>query len=248
MKLARMPDGKPEIFHTLQGEGRNVGMPSVFVRSSLCNLHCYWCDTPYTWNWEDSSFDHIDGVRYSRRESIIDLEVPDLARRLNNFPCSNFVFTGGEPLIQESDWLDLMERLIEYPGSRPRHFEIETNGTLAPGERFLELITQLNVSPKLENSGVEESKRINLKTLRSLAESGKADFKFVVESFSDWAEIDSLISAIPLPRDRIFLMSKANTVAELETRQRFVANLAREQGCRFSDRLHLRLFGARRGV
>lgn len=248
MKLAKMPDGSPEIFHTLQGEGRNIGMPSVFVRSSLCNLHCHWCDTPYTWNWEDSSFEHIDGVRYSRRESIIDLEVPELARRLNEFPCSNFVFTGGEPLIQESDWLDLMERLIEYPGSRSRHFEIETNGTLAPGERFLELITQINVSPKLENSRVDASKRINSGSLRRLVESEKADFKFVIASRSDWTEIESLITTIPLPRDRVFLMPKANTVAELETNQRFVAEFAREQECRFSDRLHLRLFGARRGV
>lgn len=58
MKLARLPDGSPEIFFTLQGEGRHTGLPSVFIRASLCNLHCRWCDTDYTWNWDDTSHAH----------------------------------------------------------------------------------------------------------------------------------------------------------------------------------------------
>lgn len=248
MKLARMPDGKPEIFHTLQGEGRNIGMPSVFVRASLCNLNCFWCDTPYTWNWEDTAFDHIDGAQYSREDSIINLEVPDLAKKLAEFTCSNFVFTGGEPLIQESGWVDLMKNLKATAGSASPHFEIETNGTLEPGRSFLELIDQLNVSPKLKNSRVDESRRLNIDVLKTLAETGKADFKFVLADRSDWPEIESLINRIPLPRDRVFLMPKANTLAELEANQASVAELARDQDCRFSDRLHLRLFGAKRGV
>ena len=54
MKVSRLADGSPEIFHTLQGEGASLGFPAVFLRLSLCNLHCHWCDTPYTWNWEQT--------------------------------------------------------------------------------------------------------------------------------------------------------------------------------------------------
>ncbi len=57
MKLARFGDGA-EIFHTLQGEGVSVGAPAVFVRFSLCNLHCVWCDTDHTWNFEGTPWKH----------------------------------------------------------------------------------------------------------------------------------------------------------------------------------------------
>ena len=51
-----------ELFYSLQGEGTLVGMPSVFIRTSGCNLRCAWCDTPYTsWAPEgtDLSLDQI---------------------------------------------------------------------------------------------------------------------------------------------------------------------------------------------
>ena len=78
MKLARLPDGRPEIFHTLQGEGRNTGLASVFIRSSLCNLHCRWCYTDYTWNLEGTNFAHDRDSdpsykKYRREDQIIDL-------------------------------------------------------------------------------------------------------------------------------------------------------------------------------
>lgn len=241
MKLARMPDGSPEIFYTLQGEGRNTGRPSIFIRSSLCNLHCRWCDTDYTWNWEDTDFVHESGRKYKREEQIIDFSIEEICAAVSRFPCSNFVLTGGEPLIQEKAWTELM-------GALPGHFEIETNGTLQPGEGFLERINQINVSPKLENSGIEASLRSKPEVLKSLAATGKADFKFVVGNESDFAEIQALCESAGIPGARIFLMPKANSVSELEANQGFVAALAQEHGLNYSDRLHLRLFGAKRGV
>lgn len=241
MKLARMPDGNPEIFYTLQGEGRNIGRPSVFIRSSLCNLHCRWCDTDYTWNWEDTDFVHDSGRKYRREEQIIDFTIEEICAEVSRFPCSNFVLTGGEPLIQEKAWTELMAVL-------PGHFEIETNGTLLPSEPFLGRINQLNVSPKLANSGVEASLRSKPEVLNALAATGKADFKFVVGSAEDFDEIRALCEAAEIAATQIFLMPKANSVAELEANQSFVATLAQEHGLNYSDRLHLRLFGAKRGV
>lgn len=252
MKLARLPDGSPEIFHTLQGEGRSVGRPSVFIRASLCNLHCRWCDTDYTWNWDDTPHAHERDAdpsyrKYRREEQIVDVAPAELAARLAAYPCRRYVLTGGEPLLQEKAWLALMEALDSLPGPRSE-FEIETNGTLLPGPAFLGRVEQLNVSPKLANSGVPEAMRLKPAVLRALADSGKADFKFVVGDEADLGEVLALVESIPLPRDRVFLMPRALTPSELEANQGAVAAMALAHGLRYSDRLHLRLYGAKRGT
>ena len=252
MKLARMPDGGPEIFHTLQGEGRGTGRPSVFLRASLCNLHCRWCDTDYTWNWTDTPHRHERDAdpsyqKYQRAEQIIDLSIAEITAHLARYDCRNYVFTGGEPLIQEKAWLELMDSLDGDGGARP-HFEIETNGTLLPGAAFLERIDQLNLSPKLANSGVPEELRLKPAVLSALAATGKADFKFVIACQADLDEAIALIGDTSLPRDHVFLMPRALTVAELEANQGAVAEMALAHGLRYSDRLHLRLYGAKRGV
>ncbi|PAW64364.1 MAG: hypothetical protein B9S36_02690 [Verrucomicrobiia bacterium Tous-C2TDCM] len=252
MKLARMPDGAPEIFHTLQGEGRGAGRPSVFIRSSLCNLHCQWCDTDYTWNWTDTPHRHERDSdpsyqKFQRGEQIVDLSTAEITAILSRHDCRNYVFTGGEPLIQEKSWLELMAALDGDGRPRP-HFEIETNGTLLPGTAFLDRIDQLNVSPKLANSGVAEELRLKPGTMKILATTGKTDFKFVIGSQEDLDEVLALIEPASLPRDRVFLMPKALNVAELEANQSKVAAMALSHGLRYSDRLHLRLYGAKRGV
>lgn len=252
MKLARMPDGGPELFFTLQGEGRGAGRPSIFIRASLCNLHCRWCDTDYTWNWDDTTFPHERDAdpayqKYRRSEQIIDLDIDAITTAAARFPCRNFVFTGGEPLIQEAAWVRLMGALDDAGGERAR-FEVETNGTLLPGPAFLERIDQINVSPKLANSGVPEPARRKPEVLSALAASGKADFKFVVGGESDLAEVLELVSLSGIAADRVFLMPKALTAAELESAQADVAATALAHGFRYSDRLHLRLYGAKRGV
>lgn len=252
MKLARMPGHRPEIFHSLQGEGRHAGRPSVFIRASLCNLHCRWCDTDYTWNWSDTPHRHERDSdpayqKYQRDEQIIDLDIPEVVSAVSAHPCRNFVFTGGEPLLQEKAWVRLMDALDETLGL-PCHFEIETNGTLAPGPEFLARIDQINVSPKLANSGVAEALRLKPEVLRFLAGCGKADFKFVIGSREDFAEVEAIVAGAAIDPDRVFLMPQALSVAELESRQGWVAELALEHGFRYSDRLHLRLYGAKRGV
>ncbi|MDF1739953.1 MAG: 7-carboxy-7-deazaguanine synthase QueE [Verrucomicrobiales bacterium] len=246
MKLARMPDGSPEIFHTIQGEGRSTGLPTVFIRASLCNLHCRWCDTPYTWNWEDTDFEHDLGRKFKRDNEIIDFTPAEIAGIVEAYPCSNYVFTGGEPLIQEKAWVELMRALRET--NTGSHFEIETNGTLAPGPAFTELVDQFNVSPKLSNSGIPREKRIVPESLEFLAGTGKADFKFVIGELTDLAELIEIQAAAAIPNERIFLMPRSNSVDELEANQGWVSTLAIEHGFRYSDRLHLRLFGAKRGV
>ncbi len=249
MKLARMPDGSPEIFHTIQGEGRSTGLPTVFIRSSLCNLHCQWCDTAYTWNWDDTNYETESGIKYSRHDQIVTLSPGAIAKIVSEtYACSNFVFTGGEPLLQQKDWIALMQELRATSPAVPFHFEIETNGTLAPNPDFLREIDQLNVSPKLANSGVPEELRIKPEALSKLAAIEKADFKFVIETDADFEEMSGLVSGFGIPPGRIFLMPKANSIEELDANSPRVAEFCKDHGYRFSDRLHIRLFGSKRGV
>ena len=254
MKLARLAaKGEPEIFFTVQGEGRQVGRPSVFVRSSLCNLHCRWCDTDYTWNWEGTPFLHDRAgesgyTKYRKEDQIIEVSVEEVAEKAASFSCPHFVFTGGEPLLHEEDWIGLMRQLeMRFEEPAPT-FELETNGTRSPGAEFLDRITQLNVSPKLANSGVKRELRLREEVLRSLAASGKADFKFVVATEADLVEVREVVKLANLSPDRVFLMPQGTSVEEMDERSGWLAGRCQEYGYRFTDRLHVRLFGSRRGV
>ncbi len=247
-----MPDGSPEIFFTLQGEGRGIGRPSVFIRASLCNLHCHWCDTDYTWNWEGTPYAHVRDAdpsyrKHRREEQILDLDLDAILAAVSAFPCRHYVFTGGEPLVQERAWAALMAALDAASPERA-HYEVETNGTLLPGSEFLARIDRLNVSPKLANSGVPEEARRKPDVLRDLAATGKADFKFVIGSREDLDEVLRLVAEAGIAPSHVFLMPKALDVAELEAAQGAVSALALAHGFHYSDRLHLRLYGAKRGV
>lgn len=241
MKIARLPDGSPELFHTLQGEGPSIGAPAVFLRLSLCNLHCSWCDTPYTWNWEKTPWKHQDGVKFSKAEQILELSSEEIAPLIQKFDCPRLVITGGEPLLQQSDLPELIQRLKDV------HFlEIETNGTQLPSKELDALVTAYNVSPKLSNSGMEESLRLKEAPLQFFSRSEKANFKFVVCSESDLEEIKSLQRQFAIPSERIFLMPEGRSPQEMEKKSHWLADICRDQGYRFTPRLHVLLWGDKR--
>ena len=252
MKLARLPGGSPEVFLSIQGEGRNTGMPAIFVRASLCNLYCQWCDTDYTWNWNDTEFPNGgSGKTYERGNEIAECEVSKIAEICGSLgSCRNYIFTGGEPLLQEKEWIRLMDLLADAasPG-RDCHFELETNGVIFPGAEFVEKVTQINVSPKLSNSGVARRQRLKPDSLVKFAKQPKADFKFVISGTDqDLEEVLELVAEFGISKERTYLMPSAAGVAELNEKQTAVAEAALRHGFRYSDRLHLRLFGAGRGV
>src|SRR4051812_4133949 len=111
-----MADGSPvriaEIFHSIQGEGSLTGVPSVFVRTSGCNLRCSWCDTPYA-SW------HPEGE---------DLPVEAVLGRAQAFGARHYVLTGGEPMIARG-----IHELAAGLRAAGGHVTIETAGTVAPG-------------------------------------------------------------------------------------------------------------------
>lgn len=251
LRLARSHDGRPEVFHSLQGEGPTLGQPRVFVRASLCNLHCVWCDTDYTWNWQGTPFAHArDGdpsySKFRRQEEIVELTAAETAAEVARFSCTSVVLTGGEPMLQQKGWIELMDRLRQRDAAY--RFEVETNGTILPLPAFDEQIEQYNVAPKLANSAVPGPLRVKSTALPFFASSRKAFFKFVVVAPEDLEEVLELVERYGIPRGRVYLMPEGTTSEVLRERAPWVAEAAKDHGFHFSDRLHIRLWGSRRGV
>ncbi|MDP0490503.1 MAG: 7-carboxy-7-deazaguanine synthase QueE [Verrucomicrobiota bacterium JB023] len=243
MKVVRQADGSPEIFATLQGEGPSIGSPAVFLRLSLCNLHCQWCDTPYTWNWKGTPWSHDSVKKYDKHLEIIELEPPSLSDLLKRLDLPRLIITGGEPLLQDAAIVDLLAHL----GGHFPFIEIETNGTRRPSPALAEQVTQFNVSPKLSNSGNDASLRLNREVLSWFGTAPSAFFKFVVADPRDLDEVKSLIADYGIPSSKVILMPEGRSSSILHERARWLAPLCQQNGFRLGDRLHVHLWGDERG-
>jgi organic radical activating enzyme len=125
---------------------------------------------------------------------------------------------------------------------------VETNGTKRPTPEFQAAVDQFNVSPKLANSGMDERLRVSPDVLAAFAADPKAWFKFVARDAADLAEIDTFAGRFGLPADKILVMPEGRSSAELDRHAREIAPRCIARGWRFCDRLHVRLWGDRRGV
>jgi len=236
-----------EIFGpTIQGEGKNAGKPVVFLRLSQCNLHCIWCDTPHTWNWEGTKFAHP--IKFVQTEEEHLMSVDDVFLKVlekSGGEIESLVISGGEPLLQQKELTDLL-RVLKSIGW---FVEVETNGTVPLRPEFAILIDQINCSPKLANSLDPESLRIKKKTLEQLASNSKVNFKFVV---SDEGDVPEILSIVELLRQsgtpEIRLMPLCQTREELEMRELLVKELAQKHNFIYCTRLSILMSGTKRGV
>ena len=250
LKLAKL-HGHPEIFFSIQGEGKSIGMPSVFVRTSLCNLHCIWCDTDYTWNWVGTRFPHVhDAIpgyqKFDKKKWIAECEIGAVAEAVAVFPCKNVILTGGEPMLQQPALTALMSALRSR--SADYRFEVETNGTLVPTADFDAAIDQYNVSPKLQNSGNTRRLREKPAAYRFFARSKKANFKFVVAEKDDLDEVLSLLETYEIAPEKVWLMPEGTSAKVLTRRRKWLVEICKMHGFHFSDRLHIQIWGAKKGV
>jgi len=219
-----------EIFYSVQGEGSLVGMPSVFVRTSGCNLRCVWCDTPYT-SWEP------EGEEYNPAAIVAEVE---------RHPAKHVVVTGGEPMIAP-EIVELTGRLR----ATGRHITIETAGTIfAPVQCDL-----MSISPKLANSTPEgrwaaqhERLRLQPKVLKRLMEHCDYQLKFVIAAAEDTAEVEHLVFELGADRTKVILMPEGVDPGVLRERGLWLAEICKMSGFRFSPRLHVDLYGNRRGI
>lgn len=250
MKLARHGE-EAEIFFSIQGEGKSMGRPSIFARVSLCNLHCSWCDTDYTWNWEGTRFPHVRDkepgyAKYSMEEMIIELEPEEVVDKIASFPCTNVILTGGEPMMQQTDWAKVMELLRKRnPAYR---FEVETNATYLPDADFDQYIAQYNLSPKLENSGNKQGLRDKPKVMSHFAGDERAVFKFVIAEEEDLEEVQGLVSRYQIPPEKLYLMPEGTSPEVLANRREWLVNQCLTYGYWYTDRLHVQIWGDKRGV
>lgn len=232
-----------EIFGpTIQGEGKSSGKAVMFLRLATCNLHCIWCDTPYTWNWEGTPFAHEKKFEYAKEvHEMTDDEIVTELERLSN-GVKNLVISGGEPLIQQKQLVSLLRILKD----RDWWIEVETNGTVKPSSEIYELVDQFNCSPKLSNSGDERRLRVRSQALESLSQSSKVYFKFVIASQQDIEEVLEYVNTFNM--SRVYLMPLGQTPEELDQTRDQTRELCTRYGFEFSDRLHVIEFGGIRGV
>ena len=251
-----------EIFGpTIQGEGRSAGKLVIFLRLVGCNLACIWCDTPYTWNWLRTLFRHPE--KHDPKKEIHEMSCRAVIRRLRKKGLRKvkaLVISGGEPMLQQDEIIGLLRSLrhnnflfrLLY---RSKLFkktdywvEIETNGTIEPKPEFLELIDQINCSPKTFNSGPDNrpETRERPEALRKLSASSKTFFKFVIKDEEDLPEIRDLVSRYEMKN--VYLMAQCRTREERRQLEPKVTKMCLENNFHFSPRLHILYWNGRRGV
>ncbi len=167
----------------------------------------------------------------------------EVAQIVNAAPSRRLVLSGGEPLLQQRALKEFFARLAPDIA-----VEVETNGTIVPEAAAVSRVNQWNVSPKLANAGDPLQFRIRPEALTVLRDSGRAYLKLVVNGDADFAEADALVAHLAWPRDRVTLMPEAADREQLRARSFAVAEAARVRSYRFSSRLHLELWGGRRGT
>ncbi len=228
-----------EIFHSIQGEGLLLGVPSVFIRTSGCNLRCRWCDTPYA-SWQP------EGEKK---------ELSAIIAQVKAYSCSHVVLTGGEPMIASE-----IRELASGLRDEGFHITIETAATMAPSGIACDLAS---LSPKLANSTPDparagawsnrhESARLQPEVIRAWLSSYPSQLKFVVSSVEDLSEIEGVLAEVGkvsgFTRDRVLLMPEGVDVATLRARGPKIAALCLAQGFRYAPRLQIELFGNTRGT
>lgn len=232
-----------EVFESVQGEGPNLGRPSVFVRLAGCNLHCKWCDAAYTWRFSDQH-PHESGVVYNAKEQVHRMTHEDLIGCIDSYLSSHIVITGGEPLLHREPVIQLIQTLKRR--AKTFTFEFETAGTLRPLAGMVKDISY-TVSPKLSNSGNSPEECLNLTILREFRSIGAA-FKFVAQRVEDLEEIDTIVTTCGIRPRQVYIMPEGT---DIETISRRSADLVRDiidRGYNLTTRLQIITFGNIRGT
>src|SRR4051812_2513852 len=213
-----------------------MGVPSAFVRASGCNLRCSWCDTPYA-SWEPEGED---------------VGVTEIVRRVGEFGARHVVLTGGEPMIMP-EIVELCDRLKE----RGHHLTMETAATVYKDVR----IDLASLSPKLANSTptqreggrfaeAHERQRMNVGVIQRFMETApEFQLKFVVSGEADLVEVRDVLDRVKgwAPAD-VLLMPEGTDVGTLDARGAWASEVCKREGFRFCPRLHVHLYGNKRGT
>lgn len=246
-----------EIFYSIQGEGPNLGKPSVFIRFFGCNLQCHFCDTKFTWHP-----DHADFTEMTPEE--ISQKISKLVGANNHSPeLLHLIFTGGEPSLFQKEIKAIkttLEASLPSGGIKGAlTLEIETNGSFPLEENLYHTI---NISPKLPSSG---NKTYAIKTLNNFTkklnasipplpegEAGrgvKITYKFVADTTPEsQQEILEFIHKNKIPQEKIYIMPEAQTYQEIKEKSHEILEFCKTHHFHFTPRLHIWLYSDKKGV
>ncbi|SPE56926.1 7-carboxy-7-deazaguanine synthase [Verrucomicrobia bacterium] len=227
-----------EIFYSLQGEGELTGVPSVFIRTSGCNLRCNWCDTMYA-SWQPEGDP---------------MSVDEILRKVDSFPAAQHcVLTGGEPMVAKG-----IHELAAALKSSGKHITIETAATIPPAGIVCDLAS---LSPKLTNSTPDarlseawrhkhEELRVQPAVVADWIAHYPYQLKFVITSEADLQEIQLLLAQFgrEIPPVKILLMPEGTSSKAIRERDETLVDACKRYGYRYCDRLHVELFGHTRGT
>jgi 7-carboxy-7-deazaguanine synthase len=236
-----------ETFYSIQGEGELTGVPSFFIRTSGCNLRCSWCDTPYA-SWRPEGTQRI---------------VAQLVSEVCAQPGRHVVLTGGEPMIAPE--LPALAAALRAAGL---HITIETAGTVAPAGIACDLAS---ISPKLANSTPaaeaagegwavrHEATRWQPAVVRDWVSAYDYQLKFVAAEPADLEEIAARLAelacgpngtgpGVKIPAHKVLVMPEGITQEGLRSRAGWLGEACKARGWRYAHRLHVELYGNRRGT
>lgn len=240
-----------EIFGpTIQGEGAAAGRHCLFVRTANCNLSCGWCDTPYTWAFDDRTASLLESghAPFSKAENLTEMTPDEIFAKLydlwdiEGYP-TIIVISGGEPLMQSRQLEPLASMLVDYDNM----VHIETAGTIIPTETLDNLVEQYNVSPKLEHSGNRLEMRRKPEVLEWFGHNERAWFKFVMRDSSDFNEIDQIVDIADVNPHRVMVMPEGVTADKNLAIAKTIVDGATARGYGLSFRTHILLWKDVRG-
>ena len=213
-----------EMFYSLQGEGVLTGVPSVFVRTSGCNLRCNWCDTPYaSWNPEGTA-----------------RSIPSIIAEIETHPARHVVLTGGEPMIAKD--IRVLAAAIKQLG---HHIACDL-ASLSPKLLNSAPDSRLGVTWRKKH----ESLRWQPAVVRAWLDRGAYQFKFVIAQPGDVDELEGMLASLQcdIPRDQVLLMPEGVTLEQIRAKAGWLGELCKQRGYRYAHRLQIELYGNQRGT
>jgi organic radical activating enzyme len=223
-----------EIFYSIQGEGKYAGHPSVFVRVGGCNLKCP--------GFGERGCDSYYAVDKSYKNEWKLMSVEDIKKEIKKYMKfkPHLVITGGEPILYYKELYPLVDWFDNL-------ITIETNTTIEIDfekyPKYKDVVFAMSV--KLSNSGEKYNKRVKKEVIKNYAKNAeKSFFKFVIDKDLK-SEIEDIVSSINLP---IYCMPLGSDKKELEKNAVKVFEFCLKNGYCYSDRIHIRLFGKKKGV
>lgn len=219
---------------TVSGEGVTLGQRCGFLRLMGCNLHCSWCDTPYTW----------DASRYVLAKQGHWMSWAAIVDQLIAMDVGLVIISGGEPLLHQKlkAW-ELILRALDGAGIL---VEVETNGTVIPNRASRDHVHRFTVSPKLAHAGDPEDKRIVPEAIGAHRLLG-SQFKFVCSTPDHVAEVQRWVKILNIPKQSVWIMPEGTDSRTLCDHLAVITDPAVAAGFNVTTRLHIDVWGNARG-